>query len=396
MMFYWEQRVGTDTLYFGDSDTYWVLGQNIAEGKPYLYHGNAVHRMPGYPALLAPLFLLFDGKPPVIAARIENVVIGSLTVLAVAWLAFLLFKNRTLALLAGWFTALDPLNIVMNVLVLSETPFCLTMILQLCFWIKSIKNTTGKEVGTAVSLISSGLFAAAAVYCRPSWLYFVPFAAVLGIVLSPQKIARIFISGFLITQIGALCLVPWWIRNEHLTGHFVSTTLQAGASLYDGLNPDADGGSDMKFAEEFRNAEMKLTPDIKPQTLEYKLNQTLRAAAVNWAVKHPAAVWKLVRTKFFRFWNFVPNEPSFSGIAVRLAVFCTYTPVLLLGLIGVVRSFRKDFTVQLLWVPAVYLTLLHIVFVSSIRYRAPVMLCFAVLAAWTVVNVNSPHHKRRE
>ena len=38
----------------------------------------------------------------------------------------------------------------------------------------------------------------------------------------------------------------------------------------------------------------------------------------------------------------------------------------------------------LAWLPAVYFTLLHVVFIGSIRYREPAMLALAVLAAGVI------------
>ena len=381
MAFYWEYRNGTDGFYFGDSDTYWVLGRTIAQGEPYVYDGKAIHRMPGYPVLLAPLFLVFGDNPPILAARIENTLIGSLTVLAVAWLAWILFRDKHIAFLAGLITAVDPLNVVMGALVLSEAPFCLAMVLQIVFWVKSLQKS---EQPDRFSLVMAGILASAAIYCRPSWLYFVPFATMVGMILSPKNFRTTLKSGLMVTVICVVCLMPWWVRNYMVSGHFVSTTLQAGPSLYDGLNPEATGGSNMDFVEKFRNAELKLVPDMPHKQLEYKLNQKMRQAAVDWAIKHPNLVWKLVRSKFVRLWNFWPNEESLSNAAVKVAVFCTYFPVLVLGVVGVFRSYGRDFSVRLLWIPAVYITALHIVFVSSIRYRAPAMICFAVLAAWVL------------
>jgi hypothetical protein len=66
---------------------------------------------------------------------------------------------------------------------------------------------------------------------------------------------------------------------------------------------------------------------------------------------------------------------------VRLAVLVTYVPLTLLALLGAWHARRLGFAGVLCWLPAVYFTLLHTVFVSSIRYRQPALLGLIVLAA---------------
>ena len=66
---------------------------------------------------------------------------------------------------------------------------------------------------------------------------------------------------------------------------------------------------------------------------------------------------------------------------IRWAVFFTYTPLLILAIIGAWRTAGRGWPYILCWLPAVYLTLLHVVFVSSIRYRDPAMLALLALAA---------------
>ncbi len=176
-------------------------------------------------------------------------------------------------------------------------------------------------------------------------------------------------------------MLPWWVRNYRVTGHFVPTTLQAGASHYDGWNPQATGASDMRFVPEFAEAQRKSDADRGAgDGFEYRLDRRFRQAAWNWACANPGRVVQLAAVKFMRLWNFWPNEPSFAAWPVRLVVLVTYVPLLLLAALGARRA-SGGWIGVLCWLPAVYFSLLHIVFVSSIRYRQPAMLGLIVLAA---------------
>jgi hypothetical protein len=57
---------------------------------------------------------------------------------------------------------------------------------------------------------------------------------------------------------------------------------------------------------------------------------------------------------------------------------------------GAWRSRNRGWPYILTWLPAVYLTLLHTVFVSSIRYRDPAVLSLLVLTAAALVRRTSP------
>ena len=174
-------------------------------------------------------------------------------------------------------------------------------------------------------------------------------------------------------------MAPWWIRNAQVIGHFVPTTLEVGTSLYDGLNPQADGSSNMKFVAEFTDRQR--AAGIGQDNFEYELDQSFRHAAVDWARAHPSSALRLAAIKALRLWNIWPNEPDFRGLAMRLVVLATYVPLMLLALVGVWRFARRGWAYALCWLPAVYFTGLHLVFVSSIRYREPATLPLVVLAA---------------
>ena len=88
--------------------------------------------------------------------------------------------------------------------------------------------------------------------------------------------------------------------------------------------------------------------------------------------------------KFKRLWNIWPNEPSLRAWPIRLGVACSFVPVMLLAGWGVWRWRHRGPAIWLCALPALYFTLLHVIFVSSIRYRQPAMLALIVLAASVV------------
>ena len=149
----------------------------------------------------------------------------------------------------------------------------------------------------------------------------------------------------------------------------------------------------MTFTDEFRRLEREhATPNSK-DTYEYRVNERMKKASLDWAKSHPGRVCELAVIKFFRLWNVWPNEPAFASPVIRLVVFVTWTPILVLALIGMGMTFRRGFEYAILILPAIYLTMLHVIFVSSLRYRVPAMLCLMILAAYPISQVKS---RRRE
>ena len=119
---WWEKRLGEDTRFgFGDSETYWVLGQAIAEGKPYQFGSPELRcmRTPGYPVILAAIFRAADRQPPLFWARAVGAIWGTLAVGGVYWLARQLFGPPA-ALIAAIGAAIYPGAIAMSALILTE------------------------------------------------------------------------------------------------------------------------------------------------------------------------------------------------------------------------------------------------------------------------------------
>lgn len=382
---WWQQRTEGQFL-FGDSQSYWTLAEKLADGEGYQYgdRNSRIFRAPGYPLLLAPLFWFGDGEPSRLWPRLEGAVLGMLAVGATWWLGRELFTSPA-APAAAWLAALYPGAIATSVLVLSESAFCPLMMLQLAVWVAALRaSDQWRAVGTAGA---AGLIGGLATLVRPSWLLFTPLVALLAVLLGKRRRRQLLVGAGLLVGL-ALAMAPWWIRNAAITGRFVPTTLQVGASLYDGWNPRATGASDMYFVSEAivaqRQAESRRGGPLAA-TFEWRLDRSLRRAAWHWAAEHPGEVLRLAGRKFIRMWNLWPNEPQFSSWPVRLMFAGSYVPVMLLALWGLVRTIDRPWPYALCWLPAVYFTGLHMVFVSSIRYRQPAMLPLLVLAASALV-----------
>ncbi len=401
---WWQARqVDENTLAFGDSFSYWVLGHQIYLGEPYQFGGeNAkISRTPGYPMLIAAWHRLFAGEPSIFSIRMLNAILGACTVVAIGILATLLFDRLT-GVCAAILASIYPGGIVMSILILSEGPFCLVMILQLLAFYYVLRDSRSAKNNSLrwQAAILTGVAAAVAVLIRPSWLLFTPLLLAAVLVCSAQR-KKFCYQGILIMLAFGVTMSPWWVRNYRVIGHFVPTTLQVGASLYDGLHENATGGSDMSFVLSFHRAQniddAKLTtPPLDPY--EFRLNNRMRDAALDWAAANPAQVLALAGNKFVRLWRPLASDKAGASVAMRWGMAAGYLGVVALALYGLVllMKHRKSnqidgspstqapvlAAVLLSISPAIYFTALHMVFVSSIRYRQPAVLVLTLLAGF--------------
>lgn len=394
--FQWQQRAASEDRLFrlGDSHSYWTLAEQLAAGKPYQYGSeNAkVFRAPLYPIMLAPLAAVFETAQAVWIARVVGCLLGTLAVGLIMLVAKQL-AGPCAALGCGFLAAIHPAAIGMSVIVLSEALFMPLMVLNLLLWQAAWAAKTRQRL--LVLSVTTGVVCGLAVLTRPSWLLFLPFAACCGVVVSGNVRRHV---GIVTVTFLAFCvtMLPWWIRNAQVTGHFVPTTLQVGPSLYDGLHAGATGASDegMAFMQNFLAEEIafenSLVNDLEateaPQLdtlppLEYRLNQRATRAALDWALANPGEVARLSARKFARTWSLWPDGGDVSSSSTRIALSVSCLGISLLALLAAVRCIRPfSWPAAICVLPTLYFTLLHMVFVGSVRYREPAIFVLTALA----------------
>jgi 4-amino-4-deoxy-L-arabinose transferase-like glycosyltransferase len=381
--FWWQSRVPAGKQFgFPDSESYWQLGQKIAVGQPYEFGPERykLFRTPGYPLLLSGLFAVGGADTSPMTARVLSALLGTLTVWLAALVALRLYDERV-AVLTSLAVAIYPEAIAPSVFVLSEAPFIPLMMVQLYCWIAGWQSES-RQARLAWAL-AAGIAAGLATLMRPSWLLFTPFAFVIGLVVT--RLQRRHLEMGLLMHAGlCLAMLPWWLYAYSVAGRFVPTSLQVGASLYDGLSPVATGASDMRFVpayEALQHNHDATHPPPANQLFEDRLDERMKQDSIAWSRTHLRRVFELVGIKFVRIWSPLPNASEFSSVRLRLILLVSYIPAMILAAIGFWRSRYLTWQAWLLLLPAVYFTALHVIFVSSIRYRQPAMVPLLIFAA---------------
>ena len=371
----------------GDANGYWELGRKIAQGSPYALstppNTRYVLRMPGFSALLG-LSITVAGES-FLFARILLAAVGTLACGLVYFLGKELFDKK-IGLLAAGIAAILPTFVGFSVVILSETLFATTLLAGLVLMAKLTKTgfaTETRQRGIRLSL-TVGLMMAAACYVRPSWLLAGPLFGLLYLTAADNKKQAALRGSLMLTAL-FLALLPWAYRNYQLTDHWIFTTLWAGPSLYDGLNPLATGDSNMTFMETDRLSETGMT--------EYRIDRHYRQKAWQFVVENPSRTVQLAWIKLLRFWKPWPNAEQFQNIGYCIVVAMFFIPMVMFSMLGF-WTFRGQSWAWLLTAgPIVYFSLIHMVFVGSLRYRLPAEYPLCVLSAVGINTILSARKK---
>jgi 4-amino-4-deoxy-L-arabinose transferase-like glycosyltransferase len=370
---------------FPDTKIYWGLARTIRAGMAYEYveWSDIPHfavRTPGYPLFLAGCQAIFGERT--LAVRLVQAVLGTVSVYLVYRLTrqlaapsvpahpgeTLVSHPWTAPLVAAAITAINPYYIFMSSLILSEAVFVPLMLTTL-WGLAALWGEPGRPSGLAswkscLIALGSGSAAGAAILVRPSWGLFVP--ALLAVWVLSTKLDRSALamaargSGIFVLGL-ALVMCPWWVRNARVFGRFVPTALWLGASLYDGLNPQATGASDMAFLGD---------REIWPLD-EQDQDADLTRRAIKFVLKQPTRALRLALIKLGRFWCPWPNAEGFRFPTLALASTVVEVPLFALLALGGWDRRRDPRAWALLAGPLLYFCALHLVFASSVRYRIP-------------------------
>ncbi len=409
------ESAGRDFLIAGDAAGYWELGQKLAAGEDYSLYTppRQAMRMPGYPVFLAASIQL--GGKRLLPVRLLQAFVGT----AACWFVYLLgtmLVDKRSGLLAAALAAVSPTFVGFTPLILSETLFAATLLVSLILMAKLAvewpllgQPTDGRTGGTTETsarsrcriwlAIGTGIAVGVACYVRPSWLLTAPLFCGIHLLMTwigrshtatghtrAVMTAKSLECVFVVVGL-AVALAPWTIRNSRVIGHAIPTTLWVGPSLYDGLNPQATGDSDMDFFEE---------DNLLGTMTEYEMDREYRRRSWEFVRENPGRSVQLGLVKISRLWKPWPNADQFRQWWLCLIVAAFFLPTVGFALFAAVRR-RCDVRCLLLTAgPVIYFTAIHSVFVGSLRYRLPAEYPLLILSAAGAIAAYDQFRQRSE
>ncbi len=373
---------------YPDEKAYQDVARSLAAGDGLVDEfGYRATYMPGYPAFLA---LFADGSDAFSPgrsywARLTQAILGAFIapvvyILAAGWLSLAGFVSEqagsrtAVPVLAGLAVAIDPFLVFFSGLLLTETLFVVALALA---WTCVLSLCRRDRRVSPAPVIGAGLMLWLCLMLRPSAVVLVPPVAV-AIVLARGFDRQGLAAAVSVLLLVAVGLSPWAARNRRVIGEWRWLTTRGGISLYDGFQSQATGASDL--------AHTKTMPQVQGLS-EVEWDRFFRNQAWSAIRQDPGRAVRLAWAKFRRTWSPWPNVENYRGSAAGLAGALWTICILLSAFPGWWGYRRAVGAWMVLLLPVAAFTLLHMVYVGSVRYRLPVMPFVTILAAAGLVRL---------
>jgi 4-amino-4-deoxy-L-arabinose transferase-like glycosyltransferase len=340
-------------FYFDDEYEYFKMVQNFLSGKGLILSENLkAFRPPLYPFILS---ILYSLKFNLLGIRIFQAILSSLTVVFIYLLGKEVFDEKT-GFFSSLISAFYPFFIFYTGFLLTETLFVFFIVLTFFYLVKIVGENRNLSLKAGILMGLSAL-------TRPNIQLFFP-VSIFHILFLKDKWKKIllFSAGFCIV------LMPWIIRNYRIFHKFIPGTTMGGWVFWEGNNPYSEGGPCSYFPEGILEIE-----EIQRDKILYKM--TFKVIKEN-----PKRFLFLMKNKFKRFWNIVPNATEFERKIlyrfISVFSFGIMMPFFIIGFFISIKNKKALFFHTLI----IFFTIFHMFFLASIRYRLPIEPFYIILS----------------
>ena len=364
-------------------DEYDDLAWNLAQGRGFrATHGEeSVIRGPGYPALLALIYLLVGGHN-VVAAQIAQCFLSG----GVVFLTYMLARrlhNEGTGLLAAGLIAFHPLAIWYAPRLLMEIPF--TFVCLIAF---ILADRLVEKPGVARA-VAFGLSIAAASYIKSFAILFIVVAFLL-LLIRRAGLARSFGLCAVAAAVAVLLIAPWTARNMAVTGRLIPVHSSLAMPLVCGdyyvrtafQSPLSTGKSIQEALDAFpRITEEQGYPPINyyggtrgSLREELIIEKAVLAHYVELYSRNPLYFFGSYPIRFVQFW-YLSTSPLFS-----LAMLAINGLAIVLAITGW-RALKGDTRRRLPVAFIIFFPIFHAAIIGQVRFTLPIQPLLLTLAA---------------
>ena len=358
-----------------DLDKYLPLARGLVEGRGFALDGRpTAYRPPLYPLVLAPIVAVMGPRVDLGVAAL-HLVLGAAT-MALTWVAARRWGLAPgLSLFAVAVVAFDPVLVSQSRTVMTET---------LAAFLTAAALSALTLPGMA-GVIVAGLAFGLGTLCRPSALPVAGMTALAALVFGPGNgRARVRRAVVLVVSAAAL-LTPWAARNWAVFGAPVWTTTHGGYTLYLANNPVyynevVNGPSGAVWTGPNQNAWWDQMSRAARGLSEPRADRAQRAAALRVIRTRPLDFARASVARLGRFWGLAPAAAVYPR---GLRVLTTLWTIPIWVALACGLASRTSWRWPRVAAPAALfaLTIVHTIYWTDLRMRAPLAPAIALLAA---------------
>ena len=373
-----------------DRDAYRRLAQTLyATGTfgvldPQGHPVATAYRPPLYPWLLSWLQGFNSDLLPI---AILHAILGACSVTLTYRIALRLGLSGLQSLAASALVLFDPILLRQSTLVMTET---LATFLGLFAWWVALfldrNSTRGAAIGAAIGL-AIGATLGIACLCRPTALAWALLWGGCELRRNPLRASCLLLGCLLV-------LLPWWKRNQSEIGQGLWATTHGGYTLLLANNPILYEHWETSWSRQWDDDRFhawwqakRLEENVRSETDEIASDALANALGWQSIRANPVLFFKACAIREGWMWAWWPAEHQAHWI-VRVAIGIWYAITTTAGFVGLIRllvraRLEPKFAY---WLPAltlaVSLCLVHAVYWSNMRMRAPIIPVISLLAVY--------------
>ena len=334
---------------------------------------------PVYPLFLAAVYKVFARN--FVLVGILQAILGALTCLLTYRIGQRVFDGR-IGLISAAILSVYPYHVVMAARVSDTTVFTLLMVLSVFLLLDlASKPSWARVIGTGIAL-------GAGILCRSNMLFFAPLAMLWLLIRMWPDNKRAFKVAAGTGFVMILTLLPWMARNYMVHGQLVLLGTNGGYTFWQSHNP---------YTEKYLRMRSDLDPIAFNEGIDWQskgLADLSEAEQDHWFYQegfhfirqHPLEPVRLAGLKLWSLWGWDLYPDS--GNPKKNALFTlTFAPLFVLGLVGLIMSWKQWRAASLLWFAFIAFSLVYVVFYGKTIYRCPLDPLILVFTAFALTRV---------